>query len=184
MQGGDKLLETIEGVPLLRRQAVAAMTTGCPVVVTLPPNAVARRDTLSGLALRIDEVADASEGMSASLRQIAGLLGPGQSLGIVLPDVPGLECGDILNVLEAFRAKQEDRIVRGGMEGSDRPGTPIFLPHSVAKGFADLTGDDGGRSVIGDEDITFVRFPDDRAIRDLDTPEDWEAWRKETGIPS
>ena len=136
---------------------------------------------MSGLALKIETIADAGEGMAASLRHVAGLLAPRQSLGILLPDVPGVGCGDIMVVLEAFRAAEETKVVRGGMEGSDRPGTPVFLPHDIATAFSALSGDDGGRSVLQGEDILFVRFPDDRAIRDLDTPDDWAAWRAETG---
>ncbi|NNF91131.1 MAG: nucleotidyltransferase family protein, partial [Boseongicola sp.] len=30
MRGRDKLLETVDGVPLLRRQALAALETGLP----------------------------------------------------------------------------------------------------------------------------------------------------------
>ncbi|MEZ5755305.1 MAG: NTP transferase domain-containing protein [Paracoccaceae bacterium] len=37
MRGGDKLLEDVAGEPLLRRSARAALATGCPVTVTLPP---------------------------------------------------------------------------------------------------------------------------------------------------
>ena len=81
MRGADKLLETIGGTPLLRRQTMAAMTTGCPVVVTLPEGASDRRDVLRGLAIRIETVPEAAEGMAASLRHGAGLLRDGQSLG-------------------------------------------------------------------------------------------------------
>lgn len=182
MRGADKLLETVGGIPLLRRQAMAALTTGCPVVVTLPPNSNDRREALGGLALQIDEIPDAEEGMSASLRHIAGLLWPGQSLGLLLPDVPGITCGDIVTVLDAFRANDEAQAFRAGADGSDIPGTPVFLPHETARRFLTLEGDEAGRSILG-ADTTMVRFPDDRAIRDLDTPEDWDTWRTETNTP-
>ena len=182
MRGADKLLETIGGTPLLRRQTMAAMTTGCPVVVTLPEGASDRRDVLRGLAIRIETVPEAAEGMSASLRHGAGLLDEGQSLGILLPDVPGVTCGDILAVLDAFRGTGETRPTRAGAKGLDVPGTPVFLPHATAKRLAELTGEQSGRELLTGQ-TAFVRFPDDRAIRDLDTPEDWAAWRAETNTP-
>ena len=182
MRGADKLLETVGGIPLLRRQAMAALTTGCPVVVTLPPNANNRRKALAGLALRIDEVPDAADGMSASLRHAASLLAEGQSLGLLLPDVPGVTCGDVVTVLEAFRANGETRPTRAGAEGSDTPGTPLFLPHDTARQFLSLKGEETGRDLIKKR-TALVRFPDNRATRDLDTPEDWAAWRAETNTP-
>lgn len=182
MGGADKLLETIGGVPLLRRQTMAAMTTGCPVAVTLPEGANDRREALAGLAIWIETVPEASEGMAASLRHGAGLLREGQSLGILLPDVPGITCGDILAVMEAFRAGGEARPTRAGAKGSDVPGTPLFLPYEVAQHFKGLTGDQSGRALIA-EKTTLLRFSDARAIRDLDTPEDWAAWRAETNTP-
>ncbi|MCV6595140.1 MAG: NTP transferase domain-containing protein, partial [Silicimonas sp.] len=54
MRGRDKLLEPIGGVPLLRRQALAALTTGCPVLVTLPEGNEPRRAALEGLALHVE----------------------------------------------------------------------------------------------------------------------------------
>ena len=47
MRGGDKLLEPVAGRPLLTRIAEAALATGLPVHVALPPDrpaSAARRD--------------------------------------------------------------------------------------------------------------------------------------------
>ncbi|WP_412506377.1 NTP transferase domain-containing protein, partial [Roseovarius sp. SYSU LYC5161] len=43
MEGPDKLLEPVDGMPLLRRQVLMALATGAPVLVTLPPGAAKRR---------------------------------------------------------------------------------------------------------------------------------------------
>lgn len=181
MRGGDKLLEPVEDQPLLRRQVLAAMTSGCPVVVTLPPNARARRAALDGLPVALEVVTEASEGLAASLRHAVSLLADGQSLGLLLPDVPGIGASEILAVLDRFRDGGERRVTRAGEDAGDRPGTPVFLPHTIALRLSGLTGDEGGRTVLKGEPVDLVRFPDDRALRDLDTPEDWRAWRNETG---
>jgi molybdenum cofactor cytidylyltransferase len=44
---------------------------------------------------------------------------------------------------------------------------------------ARIEGDEGGRSVLKGQQITLVPCPDARALIDLDTPEDWAAWRAE-----
>ncbi|NND42065.1 MAG: NTP transferase domain-containing protein [Silicimonas sp.] len=181
MRGRDKLLETVDGMPLLRRQALAALETGLPVAVTLPKGAGARRDALADLPLDVCDIADADEGLSASLRAAQAMLATNQSLGILLPDVPGIGVADIQAVLDRFLDLREARVTRGGRMGDDRPGTPLFLPHAIAIRFAGLTGDDGGRSVLRDEEVELVRFPDDRAVRDLDTPEAWAEWRRDSG---
>ena len=49
MGGRDKLLEEVEGVPLLRRQVLRAAETGCEVIVALPPGGRARLAALAGL---------------------------------------------------------------------------------------------------------------------------------------
>jgi molybdenum cofactor cytidylyltransferase len=180
MKGRDKLLETIEGQPLLRRQTLAALATGCPVAVTLPPDAPERHAALNSLSIQIELVPDADQGMSGSLRQAVALLAPDQPLGILLPDVPGIGSTDISAVLAAFRAQGSDSPARGASR-SGTPGTPIFLPHRLALQFATLTGDEGGSALLAGEAMHLVRFHDDRATRDLDTPEDWAEWRAETG---
>ncbi len=181
MRGRDKLLEPVEGQPLLRRQVLAVMTAGCPVVVTLPPGDTDRRNAISGLPVMLEEVPEAAEGMSASLRHVQALLAEGQSLGLLLPDVPGIGTTEFLAVLDRFRETGETRITRAGEVDSDRPGTPLFLPYAIAIRLADVTGNTGGRTALRGEPVELFRFPDDRATRDLDTPEDWAAWREETG---
>ena len=182
MKGRDKLLETLNGVPLLRRQVLAAMTTGCPVAVTLRDADAERRAALAEVPVHIEPMPDAGEGMAASLRRAVGMLIDGQSLGVLLPDVPGMAGSDIGVVLEAFRGGSEQRVTRAS-DPEGRPGTPLFLPHSVARLFAGLRGDEGGRGVLKGREVELVRFDDDRATIDLDTPEDWAAWRGASGIP-
>ena len=182
MRGRDKLLETIGGEPLLRRQARHALTTGCRVVVTLPVGDAPRREALRGLSVGIEEIPDAASGMSASLRRASALLGPGEALGVLLPDVPGIGPEDIAAVLTAFRERGGKAAVRAASD-TGTPGTPLFLPHDVAVRFGGLTGDEGGRRLLAGETVRLVRLEGDRATRDLDTPEDWAEWRAEHDLP-
>ncbi len=63
----DKLTEPVEGQPLLRRTARAALATGAPVIVVLPPDRPARRAALDGLPVGTTTARDAAQGMAASL---------------------------------------------------------------------------------------------------------------------
>ncbi|MDR9394937.1 MAG: NTP transferase domain-containing protein, partial [Roseovarius sp.] len=110
MEGPDKLLEPVDGMPLLRRQVLMALATGAPVLVTLPPGAAKRRAALAGLGdgkLAIREVPGASEGMGASIRAGAGWAGASGAarLMILLADLPDLETADLVGMcIAAARA--------------------------------------------------------------------------------
>lgn len=182
MRGKDKLLEPVHGLPVLRLQTTRAMALGLPVLVTLGPDQDARRAVISDLGVTIIEVPDAGEGMAASLRRAALERDEGQPMIVLLPDVPGVRSFEMREVWHAFRSRKCDAVVRG-TDPEGRPGTPLCLPSRVADRFVNLTGDEGGRTALTGEHVHPVPFPDDRATRDLDTPEDWAEWRQEHDIP-
>ena len=43
--------------------------------------------------------------------------------------------------------------------------------------------DKGAAAMMEGERVEFVALPGRRAVQDLDTPEDWDAWRAETDHP-
>lgn len=179
MQGRDKLLELIDGVPLLRRQTNAALATGLNVLVLIRPDDTGRRNALpNDPKLQISTVPEASEGMAATLRRAAAASGD-QPLMILLPDIPGITTEDIQRVLSVFADHRGSKVVRAS-DTEDRPGTPVCLPAKVATGFSTLKGDEGGRLILNKKnDTELVRLNSDRATRDLNTPKDWAAWRAE-----
>lgn len=182
MRGTDKLLEQVRGVPLLRKQAemACAVTTG-PVLVALPPPPHPRYQCLDALAVNRVPVRDASEGMNASLRTAFAALPEGVPAAmLLLADLPELTCDDLNSVLQAVDLKSQNLVWRG-MTQDGRPGHPIVFAAALFPAFASLTGDSGGREVVAQasDRTVFVPLPGDRARRDLDTPEDWAAWRAE-----
>lgn len=181
MRGRDKLLEPIDGEAILHRQARRALATGCPVAVMVPSTDHPRAAVLQDLDVRCQPVPDATEGMSASIRAAARLCEPDQPLMVLLPDVPGIDTADLLASIATFDDLEHDTIVQA--QGPDgRPGTPVLFPARLLGRFDALAGDDGARAIIRSEKVHALRLPDDRATRDLDTPEDWAAWRAETGV--
>jgi len=182
MRGGDKLLEPVEGEPLLRRLARLAVETGCPVLVAHDPARAARAAVLEGLALRIVAVPDAAVGMSASLR--AGVRAamdltnvPDAGLMILPADMPDIALEDLAGIAAAFRAAP-DRIWRG-VAATGQQGHPAIFPADLWPALLASSGDQGGIAVLraSAERIAPFALPGLAAVTDLDTPEDWVDWR-------
>ncbi|MBD3678088.1 MAG: nucleotidyltransferase family protein [Rhodobacteraceae bacterium] len=177
MRGRDKLLEQVDERPLLRRQAEIALATGSDVLVTLRPDADARREVLGGCAVRIVDVPDADEGMSASIRRGVAAMGVEVDGAMILPaDMPELTTEDLQDVLRAFTAAGADRITRGA-SNDGKPGHPVIFPKRLFPGLQEVSGDEGARALVKSEGAETVPLPDCHALTDLDTPEAWGAWR-------
>lgn len=186
MGGRDKLLEPVNGEPLLRRQTKTALAADCSVMVCLPPGADDRQKTISDLPVTQVVVPDAAEGIGATLRTAAlfsARHAPERPMMILLPDVPGIRTQDILTVITAFQDQQTEAPVRA-TDDSGKPGTPLIIPNRLLAEFTELTGDSGGKSVLQSEVITLVPISGTRATRDLDTPQDWAEWRKDNNTPA
>lgn len=184
MRGRDKLLEEVDGTPLLLRQVQRALSTDLPVLVTLPPGPGDRAATLDAVAdsaIETRRVPDAADGISASLRVASrwaaerGLSG----LMIVLPDMPDLTAEDMRAVAALHATHPRDVIRATDAEG--RFGHPTLLPARLLPALATLRGDTGARDVIAREILRPCPLGGNRATLDLDTPEAWAAWRAAKG---
>jgi molybdenum cofactor cytidylyltransferase len=176
MRGADKLLEQVEGEPLLRLLARRAYDTGCAVFVTLAEASEGRRMALAGLPVVPVTVADADRGVSASLRAGIAAIGD-QAVLVMLGDMPEVTGVDLRAMLDRH-AERPDLILRAvAVDGT--PGHPVLLPGWVLAEVAALSGDQGARSVIERHagQVEPVPLPGRHAVTDLDTPEDWAAWR-------
>jgi CTP:molybdopterin cytidylyltransferase MocA len=182
MRGADKLMEPVEGEPLLRRLARQAVQTGCPVLVAHDPARATRAAALEGLALRVVPVPDAAQGMSASLR--AGVRAamertnaPEAGLMILPADMPEITLDDLAGITAAFRAAP-DRILRGVAE-TGQQGHPAIFPADLWPALLATSGDQGGIAVLRAHPDRIMPFglPGFAAVTDLDTPEDWAVWR-------
>jgi CTP:molybdopterin cytidylyltransferase MocA len=180
MRGRDKLLEMVDGTPLLRRQAqMARSVTTRPVLVALPPAPHARYEVISDLALKPIAVTNAAEGMNASLRvAFAALPKDAKAVMLLLADLPELTEIDLKTCLQSVDIKSDKTIWRG-VTSDGKAGHPIIFAASHFPSFATLSGDSGGREIVAAarDQTRFIPLPDQHARRDLDTPEDWEKWR-------
>ena len=179
MRGADKLMMDIDGEPLLHRQVSIARAVSADVRVALPSRPHPRYAAVRDLDVRTFEVSQAAEGISASLRVLFASLAAAHTHAMVLlPDLPDLTKNDLGAVIDATRQYPKAMIWRGATQ-SGKGGHPIIVAHPLFKDFQCLTGDSGGNSVIKKlgQAVHFVPLDGNRARQDLDTPEEWAAWR-------
>lgn len=176
MRGADKLLEPVHGVPLIARTVGAALATGLPVIVALRPDRPARAEAIAGLDVHRVMVTDAAEGMGASLRRAAAAAPEGVGLVVILADMPEITAEDLTALVTAFETAGGGTVVRAASEDG-RPGQPVIFPARLRPALLALQGDTGGRDILKAETPVLVPLPGRRALVDLDTPEDFAAWR-------
>ena len=170
MRGADKLLEEIDGTPLILRAVRAALRAAPEVVVTLPP-ASPRRAWLADAPVRIVEV----EGpMSASLA--AGIAAVTRDAATVhLADMPEIGADALTRMAEAWTGS--DAPILRAVAADGTPGQPVTFDRRLFPDLAALHGDRGARDLIARHGFAPVPLPGRAALVDLDTPEDWAAWR-------
>jgi CTP:molybdopterin cytidylyltransferase MocA len=178
MRGGDKLLERVSGEPLIRLQCKRALATGHPVFVALPSTNRPRATVLNDLDVTQLIVPEAREGMSGTMRGAIAQLPEAPAFMILLGDLVALETTDLQAVINA-RLQDPNALIWRGATSVGKPGHPIIFDARLRNEFAMLEGDGGGESIVNrhKDKTKFVRLRDDRARFDLDTPEDWAAWR-------
>ncbi len=181
MRGGDKLLEHVEGEPLLRRVVLAALATGCPVTVAVSPDHPARLEALTGLDVAQVMVPDAAQGMAASL--VAGVRSLPQQAAVLLllADLPLITGADLVAVIAASAA--DPACIWRGADPDGTAGHPVLFAHDLRGELLELTGDEGARAVLGRHAgrVRLVPLPAGHASTDLDTPEAWAAFRLSRG---
>jgi len=178
MRGRDKLMEEVQGRALLRHLAIQALSTGLAVAVTLPPDRPLRGAVLDGLTLIRIPVADAHDGLSASLRAGLAVIAPEHSVMVLLADLPELDAADLASMARA-QARHPAAILRGAAQDGT-PGHPVIFPPWARAELAALSGDEGAKPVLKAHaaQVRLVPLPYFHATTDLDTPEDWAGWRE------
>ncbi len=179
MGGHDKLLFEVHGRTLLRHVVLEAIATGQKVMVTLPSKDTTRRLALSGLDIRIIDVPDAKTGMGASLRAGIKALSPeDDGVLVALADMPDISKDDYLKIINSFRIDADENIYRAAT-ADGQPGNPVLLPRWALENPTAFQGDSGARHLLQKHAsrVHLVPLDGNRAITDLDTPQDWDNWQ-------
>ena len=179
MKGTDKLLEKIDGMPLLRRSALACMpdVITC-VLAVLPEGDRARRAALDGLEVRILENPAPEAGIGHSLARAVTALPAGTEAALVhLADMPDIRAEHVAALCSAFPPRAPRAILRAA--SGTRPGHPVLFGRAHFPALSRLRGDRGARGLIAAQGahLRLLPLPGRAALTDLDTPGDWAAYR-------
>ena len=172
--GAHKLLLPLGGRPLLTYAVEAACASAAtPVIVVLGHNAKAASAALPVGRYQIAVNADYMQGMAGSLRVGLDALPATVSGAVVaLADQP-LVTAVIFAMLLAEAARQPERIIAASYAG--QRGHPLYFPRALFDELRDVSGDEGGRSVIARHPDLLLLLPiaDADAALDVDHPEDY-----------
>jgi len=176
--GGSKLAVPLNGQPLVRHVAEAALASRAGEVVVVTGHAAPTvRDALIGLDCRFVHNDAYEQGLAVSLKAgIAAL--PGEVMGalILLGDMPFIRAELIDGLITAFEVQGDaaDAVVpvRAGQWGN-----PVLLSRRVFADIGSLEGDKGAKGLLRHPDYRVVECPmEEPAIEiDIDTPAMLEA---------
>ena len=180
MRGRDKLLEIVDGEPLLRRTASATLHARVERVhVVMQPENVDRDAALEGLDVNRITSPEWQEGMAASIRAgMAGLSQDCDAVVIALADMPEVTAAHIDRLAAAYDVADGREICRA-LAADGTPGLPVLFGRRFFETLANLQGDRGARDIVKDASEFLVDVPTagQGAVIDLDTPEAWDHWR-------
>ena len=176
--GGEKVLLSLDGEPMLRRVAREVVALGLSeiLVVANERNQPAIFATLSDLPVRVLVNPRASEGIGTSIGlAAASVASTSQALLLAQGDQPLVERGMLRALVRTWRDESPDFVASSY---DDVVTTPVLFSFRLLDELRELGGDRGARSVL---ERRFDRgrvlaFPAWRGI-DVDTPEDYERVR-------
>jgi|JI10StandDraft_1071094.scaffolds.fasta_scaffold06286_17 molybdenum cofactor cytidylyltransferase len=175
--GSFKLLEDLNGRPMVAHAAQALVDAGLPVLVVLGYQADAVRTALAGLPVQFVEAADYALGMSHSLRAgLAAIPGDWRGVVVALGDMPRVGAVTITAITAA--ATSERSIVVPVSNG--RRGNPVLFGRAWLARLSDSSGDRGGKALLDEfaDLVTEVEVADDGVLFDIDDPATLAAARK------
>jgi molybdenum cofactor cytidylyltransferase len=169
--GAPKLLQNLNGKPVVRWSAESLVGVADELVVVVPPDNEGLRQALDGLAARFIVNAKAAEGMASSVASGIAALGPDvQAALLALGDEPLLprRCHEL--VVARFRAG--GAAIVAATYGGER-GHPVLFDRPAFGELMKLSGDRGARTVADQNAarLTLVEMNEAHPL-DVDTPDD------------
>lgn len=168
----NKLLEIVDGKPIIVRVVDTALQSGTkPVIVVTGFEAERVANSLYGLDVTIVRNPDFEQGLSTSLRAGLPALPPDcDGAVILLGDMPQIEGADI----DALIATAKDRNLICVPINNGNEGNPILWGAAYFPEMMQLSGDAGAKQLLAKhrERIVAVPIASDRIFTDIDTPSD------------
>jgi len=169
--GSDKLAHALPHGVSIAVQSARHLKSELPrVVAVVRPGSAALAATLKEEGCEVTVCENASDGMGASLACAARAAGPASAYVVALADMPFVRPSTISAVREAL----------GGGAALAAPyfrtrrGHPVGISGRFYERLIVLTGDEGARKLLSENEATLQKIPvgDPGVIRDIDRPED------------
>ena len=171
MGGGNKLLQLVRGVPMVRRVVNAAQASRCTSVVVVTGFAAEdMHDCLADIDVRFVHNPDHPTGMASSLRcGLAAQEAEVAAVVVLLADMPWIDGSHIDRLIAAFDPLLP-RILVPTKDG--RRGNPVLWPRAFFAEMSQVEGDVGARALLDRhaDRVDFLACDDDAIFSDVDTP--------------
>ncbi len=178
MGGRNKLLETVDGQPLLLHAIdAAAHSRARPVVVVTGHAQTQVARLLDGRALQLVHNPAYESGMASSLRTgLSALPNDVDGVVVLLGDMPAVTAAAVDRLIDAFDPEGGAAIVASSVAG--RRGNPVLLARRFFPEIREIEGDRGAKPILQayPDQVRLVETAD--AFTDLDTPEALDAYRQ------
>ncbi len=173
MGGPNKLLEEINGKPLVRIVAEQALASrASPVIVVTGHQRERVERVLAGLPVTVVHNPDFADGLSTSLKAGIKAVPPDADGAIVtLGDMPQVSAKLIDRLIAAFDPERGALVVIPTIDG--KRGNPVLWARRFFSDLLAVEGDIGARHLIAGyaEAVAEVAIEDAAALTDIDTPE-------------
>ena len=169
--GKPKQLVVLDGEPLVRRAALAALATApAESLIVVGGHAEAVWGAVADLALTRVDCASWAEGLSASIRAgLRSLAAAVDGVLFVLCDQPALDACHLQTLVERW-CSDPQRAVASSYSGT--LGVPAVLPAAWLNDLGKLTGDRGARDLLRARSGEVLAVPAAALADDVDVPAD------------
>src|SRR3954447_13571083 len=173
MGGPNKLLEEIDGTPMVARTATRLLSSRArPIVAVLGNQADAIDRALGKLPVQRVHNPAFADGLSTSLKCGLAALPPDiDGVIVCLGDMPLVAGRDLDRLIAAFNPLEGRAIVVPTRRG--KRGNPVLWAKRFFPDMAELAGDVGAKHLIGEhaELVAEVEMDSDSVLVDIDTPD-------------
>ncbi len=179
MGGPNKLLEPIDGTPMVARVAQRVLSSHARPIVAVLGNHADSVDAALG-KLPVERVRNPAfaEGLSTSLKRgLAALPSDTDGVIVCLGDMPLVTGRDLDRLIAAFNPLEGRAIIVPTRRG--KRGNPVLWARRFFPEMAELAGDVGAKHLIGEyaELVAEVEMDSDGVLVDVDTPDALAALR-------
>jgi molybdenum cofactor cytidylyltransferase len=171
--GSAKLVATIDGVPLVRRAALAALNVCAQVVVVTGAHRAVVEGCIADLAITRVFNANWAEGLGGSIARGIQALNSCDAAIIMLADQALIGAPELRRLIDAH-AVEPQRIIAA--QYANVLGPPCLFPHTYFPELAALRGDQGARSLLRRHAQLVDALPMPGAAVDIDAPQDLSAF--------